>query len=377
MSDPVILTSTPQGSPILAYGSISSSGSSTPKSWKWLAILATAVVVIVGLGWAVLESKLPVPTETFAFAYLSSKIALPAEAPSAWREAQRQTGHFPLFVGLARNADGQPVAFAIRHKALGWELVQDDNSLPTTPKTLGSALSSWKTLLSPAWLTVWPGKLLGTSTGTDLPTLSGPIEQGQWKTDAQAPSGLIKGVSRLLGQNYLRLRAVPQAWSSIQGMLTNSGYDLGLDTPPDTLTWSFTSGTELSLGFSYDEQPSTTTLSQIGAAAGLVDRLSVTLPDGTSDIEESLPERLFSESTSTHWTSARGTEMSIQGNTIVLGSAAGLEEGVDVPMGCKTKTLAVFSGMSLNSLFTAMGLPTARVSAVAAHDDGGHLTFCW
>lgn len=382
MNEPVIHSSTPNGSPILAYGE--SSAPRTKRAWFWLVIIGLVLTIFMSIAWIVVHAPLPVPNTTSILAFVSAKTPLPADSPSLWKEARRRAGRFPLFVGYVRSNDGRELPFAIVHTftlrsssgSWFWQLIQEES----TSFTLASprkVAASWTEYLSPAWLRVWPNHLFPSSALEDLPSFGGPLSRGQWHTDLPAPFDL-KDLRHIQGQTYLRISAIPRAWPILQQLFGGFGYDLPADLLPSSVEWTATaSGTKPTVAATFESAP-TSTLVRIAATAGLVDRVTTKLPDGTLAVYEGYPDALLRESTTSSWETPSGEIFSLQGSTVIFGDSTHFQEAFQLPEACRTDVLAVFREESLKSILKSAGLlSTPPISTLIVHQEKSRLTICW
>lgn len=264
-----IRTTTPNGSPLLAYGT----ASSFPGPGGWLRYAAIAAVVLLILGGTVLAvtAKLQVPQNPLLIAVIPGHTALSDKLPEIWRKETAQTA-LPILIG-ASVRDGKLIPFAV---TLGlrktFTLHIDEAGVQTqawaATDLLGHLLSRTK-----GHLLVRPSAL-----GLPLSDIAGDLTANGWETtlSVPAPSGPLPP-----GDVAIDISSMPEAAEPIEHALEGIGYGLPSDLPqPKSLAWQWSSSTANGLRLDFASPVASSTSAMLERIAVPTTR-AYTLQDGT------------------------------------------------------------------------------------------------
>lgn len=118
MDQPLIISNTSNGNPMLAYGT--AHGSGWNKKLFAMAVGGFLLMVVIGLGAWLFTSSVTLPTDRLLLVALTPRHlsdtldpALRQDLPAPWRAAIETHSRFPALLGLALDEDERPRAFVL------------------------------------------------------------------------------------------------------------------------------------------------------------------------------------------------------------------------------------------------------------------------
>lgn len=353
MDEQVFHESIPQGSPILAFGKVAG-----PKKSGAFLVAGAVVASLLFLGFflrTVFSPTIPIPKNVALLTFITKKTSLPNEAPAVWRSTQSVSG-LPILAGYSLDEKGERIPFAVSVRKWSngtswlWKLSQD-KELPynlIAPGDVADRADYFKGF----WLRIWPKRLL-----PEIPNLEdgasfgGPITNEGWLTDLASPEN-VKTPSHAVGPNYFNLTALPLAWDVFQPILGYFNHDLNLSARPSTVSWFLQAPADLSLALSFDEL-TPQIKAETASSAGLFDKITTPLPDGSLTVENKLPLLTVSASTAQAWEAEK--KIAFLDNTVFLGETSAFPP-LTVSEKCNGDFFAVLDQQSLQRLIAGLDL---------------------
>jgi len=387
MPEQIIHDSTPKGNAILAYGE-----SSRRSRLPIILALATGVLgcacAVLVLA-AVVGKTIPLPATTGVLVYARPGVPLPDGLPDLWKRARTMSGPFPAILGLRRDgATGGESPFAIVPRFIrapggqaswAFRLIEDVPHGPVVMASPGSLAGSLRAYADRnAWIRIWPDRLLEDGDGGSGlgGSIGGTISDGTWRTDIRAPTG-IESRESIVGQDFVAIRTVPQAWPIIESMIRDQGIGLRMTIPPSGVSWAFDQDGRMSLDLRYDDAMSTTTKAELAGSMGLADTRAYTLEDGTVVTELRLPLQAVSSSTGIDQDA--GDRIVFKGQDAFLGNPEAFDDAADLPTSCRGPVIAVLDGKSVSDLLSKLHLPflPGIPDRIIWLERDGNVVACW
>jgi len=380
--DTEIQTSTPPGSPLLAYGE--SRRSRIPGR---LIIFCVASVVVFGLLAALIGAfvfTVELPKNTVLLAAFHGQSQLPDPLPRIWQHTA-ETSKLPFIAGIAQTDTGwTPFTITLRGfaNAGGWTHGASLFALHAdTPIETKSTHRAYE--IGPPIIQLWKHEvyvILSTSASplsqNSADLIRGSIDQNIWKTSARITSHATDEL--VAGDLSIDLTAFPESWPLSRDALKDTGIDI--DQMPETLSWTAASGTLPTLVMTYGPaSPSTSTILGLAAATGQFDTAQVQLPDKTMAEDLRLPRSLLSSTTSAPWeirpTAATSTpHMLIEPHlaSIVFGTATQPLLSL-----CSGRIIGFLNSSAIQTIAQRLGILFESDRSIELMEDEGHLSICW
>ena len=276
-----IISTTPTGSPLLAYGT----SNTFPERGKFFAMLAAAIILILVVGISIysVSKKITVPSDPIIVAIVPSGTHLPDSVPAAWKQATANSA-FPVILGASIRR-GQMVPFAaylgltapagsIADKQWPFIILTDHplTDLQTKPWPVSELMFA---LVKPSGMSL---QVRPSALGFKLPDITGPITSDGWVTSLAAPTS-TSGLPN--GDISIDLSALPDAAGPLKEALASTGIALPTDLPAMTaLAVEWPSATTTGLRLDLQSQPSSSTSDILQHGTMTIAR-PYTLPDGT------------------------------------------------------------------------------------------------
>ncbi len=283
------VTNLPHGSPILAYGHASRFPSGRFVACL-IGLLAAASIVAI-MSYLFLFARIHLPENTIVLAYLSGSRQLPKEMPRLWREAVANTGT-PIILGLAKTASStEPFVLSLRSASVigifsrkeSAYLMQSDAELPaatTSTRVSEFALNMLRSLGATSYIDA--------TIDDDIGPIRGRLVHHVMRFP---PSGLE---NRDLPPGDVSLAVDSSNNGTIRRVIESLAPGISLSTSPESLSWSFVSGTE-TLILQYPEGVPEDLRHLVLQYAGMTSSTSFQLPDRTLAEELTTPtSTLFS-----------------------------------------------------------------------------------
>ncbi|MFA5936077.1 MAG: hypothetical protein WC787_04475 [Patescibacteria group bacterium] len=335
--------SLPSASFILAYGAPSSRG----RNPKILALFAGifALVTIIALSLFIFFSSVIMPRDVAVIAFVKSNQPLPDSLPIEWKEARDAAGPFPAFVGLRRSNDTL-VPFAVvprwsdsasTHKTFFWKTlgVNDAETETTSLRHLADRSFDY---LRGSWLVIHPSVFLGDASTHE--SIGGPFKKSRWRTRASITKSTSE-VRSFIGDSYLDLSVMPNAWTNILSGLEEIEYRIPEDVRAQTIRWAH-GATSTAIALDFSEPMTSSTRIALAAAAGLYDEATVALPDGTSLVELREPVELLASTTSSEWSLEKGGMFQLKDAEVLFSTGLVAWNQTNVPDSCPGSLVAAF-----------------------------------
>lgn len=240
--DADIHTTTPSGSPLLAYGT--STSFFGPRKWLRYAIpggIGLLFLVICTILYFSL--RVHIPQNPLILAVVPGKTDLPTTLPNLWRKAA-QSSKLPILLGASlQNKKIIPFVVTFRNGSI-------ENNTPYS-----QGLFSLYTE-SPSTTQKWPASILfkqlfSTNKGSihilpsalhiESPDIVGTLTKNGWETSTSLPTTAI---SLPTGDLVANLTVFPEATEPIFQALRASGYNFSSKIPPiQNISWQWASGT--------------------------------------------------------------------------------------------------------------------------------------
>ncbi len=358
-----------QGSAILGYGE-------TKRSYvKYVAAFFAAVFLsAIGafVAWALL-SPFSLPAGTLATIALPGKTYLPDSTPNVWRKAALSGS--PIMLGLARSGKGLEY-FAVEPR---WVASDDATSIssgllktvfagaeiPTIkehPATSFFSQALLKARGNSAFLTLWPEQ------DTTRKPISGNIKDSQWKTDLAVST--INDDIVLEGDNYIDLRALPEAWTTVSPTLMDR-FALDIRQIPDAIGWDGIDKHDPSLKLVFTEPLNDETLDELYAAAGQTKTANYRLADGSV-----VPELLTPDATEDKArinSLGMPLEVTLTGNNLIFQKYIPTETKTS----CGERRIAAIDTESLPTSIPELRAMQERRAKLIFSVDRGNLLVCY
>lgn len=375
--DTHIQTSTPQGSPILAYGE--ARGPRMGRRTRLVLIGLTMIVLIVGIPVVFLTSSLPFPERLSVLAAVRGGTALPEGFPRVWRETAAKS-RLPLLLGLAWSNDRwEPFVVAFRFGARagahvvskGVFIVQSDQ-----PLTLASRARPFEIFRKMMPLTrygVFVTFFAYLPSDESPIAISGPIEGNVWRTSVRLDPHETRELPA--GDVAVDVSSLPEAWPFIRGALSDTGLQLNEDERPSVFSWTQATSALPLVVLRYDAPLSTSTLLSVAAATGKYDVARIQLPDGTLAEDLRLPIQLFASTSTNEWGVVTGTTIRMDRTSIAIQGEVPLPS----PTGaCDAgRTVMRLSRRAIAPILQRLSLPLEPRADVTIGEKDGNMRICW
>jgi len=370
-----IQTTTPAGSPIMAYGE--ARGPRMNGRTVGFALLVLVFLIVVGVGAATLFWPVDLPKNTFILASFHGGEHLSDPLPRVWQNTA-ETSKLPFVAGIAKTADGWQ-AFTVTLRGFGdagsWThatgpfVIHADTTLDLEKGFRAYMIERpiYALKSHAAFVTIKGDALDASLTGS----LNGVIDGNVWKTTTRLTDHALHDL--VSGDLAVDLRALPDAWPSLKDALHDQGFEL--DTMPETVAWSQTSGTlpALTLDFGADH-PSTSTILALAAAAGDYDEVKIQFPDGTVAQDLRLPLHILASTSSVDWEVTTGTHVRIGLNTASINPS---QIGPSFVPHCSGRPVAHFGQNIVLSLAQRFNPSFSGSASIDLTENNGVLQICW
>lgn len=296
--EPIIQTTTPTSSPILAFGR----ASSVPPYTKLLAIIAGVFAVFAIGAFLLFRTRIPLPEHILFTAAVRGGTTLPDGVPAVWKLAVEHTSA-PSILGVAV-VNGGPIPFVMTARKISDSALHIERSGVITfvsegdiPRSATRPLRDLlalviQTIVHPAYLVLDP-RAIDERLGDRI---EGPVDRrGVWKTDIRLTA---KPFSELpAGDVAIDLDAFPDAWPILTSISREANFPLEIGERPNQIGWSSASDSTPLVDLRWTTPISTSTKVALAAAAGISDASPYRLPDGVVVDELRLPQDTHPSST--------------------------------------------------------------------------------